>query len=32
VTGGDLHVAQVSTSVEHGGDEGYLYWTSQSAW
>jgi hypothetical protein len=32
VAGSDLHVPQVSASVEHGRDEGYLYLISQSAW
>src|SRR6266516_2097431 len=32
VTGSDLHVTQVSASVEHGRDKSYLYWILQSAW
>jgi hypothetical protein len=32
VAGGDLDVAEVHAGVEHGGDEGYLYRISQSAW
>jgi hypothetical protein len=32
VAGGDLYVAQVSASVEHGRDESYLYLILKNAW
>jgi hypothetical protein len=32
VEGGDLHVAQVSASVEHGRDVRYLYLILKNAW
>ena len=32
VAGGDLDVAEIDPSVEHGRDVAYLYWISQSAW